>query len=358
MKRSKRGPLREFLLGRTSLFELFIVAILVSFGINIIGGSLLFLDNYKPAFGIILGIIILLLSLVYLSVKSIKAMNRREKISGFIVYDETEDKILNVYRYELAESLCRNIKALFTENPALKHIWSLDKLKTNNCKESKSVKILNELLEYFVLEQLSIHLTDYFNKELFNENELYTFKREEIPDVLLSNRVLELFSKPMEDRPMFIDEINETNTTIGEIVSYCSDSGASYQKFDLVLPRKSKISRGDNNSLQIQTNRFKMDITINFDGRHTFIAPGFITHYLDEDIFNISTFNVDIMVNVKLNFKSLFTIKGWEYYKWLDTFMNELEESISQRSFLNTIDWESNLTLIHCSQIGMDKEKW
>ena len=75
-----------------------------------------------------------------------------------------------------------------------------------SCATGKGHQLIIEATEYYVLEKLSSHLTDYFNRPHFDEQELHTFARNDIPDVLLSNRFLELFSKPMEDRPLFSTE--------------------------------------------------------------------------------------------------------------------------------------------------------
>lgn len=362
MKEIKKGPLFDFLIGRTSLTELILVAVLISFSVNIISGSLTLLKWFNPYAGIFFGIVICSLSIMYLIVRTFGKRVRNQKYEGFFIYSKIENTLIRVQRYDISEFLSSSLNSAFVENSALKLIWDkepvntffkFDKKKKKVIRrEPRSSKLLKELIEYYILEKLSTHLTDYFNKSKLRKENIYEFTRNEIPDVLLSNRFLELFSKPMDERPIFAENAIKGKGMVGETIVAYGCNGASYQKFDLVLPRKSKIKRLKENQIQIKTKRFTMVLSVEFEGTNTMLPNGFEEYYLSRDKFNdISVFDFQVSVHMKFNIRSIFSIKGWEYYHWIDSFLKTLDDNISKQRFFEIINWESVLTVIHCSSI-------
>jgi len=359
MKNINKGPLFEFLLGRTSLLELLIIAIFISFGINVLTSSMILFAWFKPLLGFYLGSLICLISLLYLTIRVFRQQEKCRVFNGFFVLDKQSNNFVNVPRYALAESLTKILNSLFVENIALRVIWDKEPIssffkvnqETNTVtkREPKSAKILKESFEYFILDKLSTHLCDYFNDYKFRKEALHEFKRNEIPDVLLSNRVLELFSKPMEDRPLFVNHI-ENNKILHENAVRCyGENGASYEKFDLVLPIGSKVKRITDDQIEIKTNRFTMTISVGLSGANTIVAPDFERYYLFIDKFGkAGIFEIYAQVKIKFNLRSFFSITGWEYYQWVDSFLQTLDQDISQKVFLENINWNMALTFIHC----------
>ena len=103
---------------------------------------------------------------------------------------------------------------------------------------------------YFLLNKLSIHLNSYFKYPMEKNKNISVIQREHIPSVLLSNRFLELFSKPMKDRAAFIDIEQENEEQEWYILDV---EGGTFQKFSLVLPYKSKVIRTNKNEIEIKT---------------------------------------------------------------------------------------------------------
>ena len=121
--------------------------------------------------------------------------------------NELENKIVNIEGYGLSE-ISGYFDRAFLENKDLELIWNNDPLKLQDelkTPEPRSMDIIREALEYFLLNKLSIHLNSYFKYPMERNKNISVIQREHIPSVLLSNRFLELFSKPMKDRAAFID---------------------------------------------------------------------------------------------------------------------------------------------------------
>jgi hypothetical protein len=136
-------------------------------------------------------------------------------------------------------------------------------------------RLIMEATEYFILEMLSTHLTDYFNDEKFKEENLTTIERKDIPHVLLENRFLNLFSKPMEERAAFKDRYIPKGIRGSSQVG-----GAEFSYFDLILPTKSKVSRIDGKTFEISTQKFSLQVTISYMGTDELLPTNFERYYL------------------------------------------------------------------------------
>jgi len=136
-------------------------------------------------------------------------------------------------------------------------------------------RLIMEATEYFILEMLSTHLTDYFNDEKFKEENLTTIERKDIPHVLLENRFLNLFSKPMEERAAFKDRYIPKGIRGSSQVG-----GAEFSYFDLILPTKSKVSRIDEKTFEISTQKFSLQVTISYMGTDELLPTNFERYYL------------------------------------------------------------------------------
>jgi hypothetical protein len=364
--KNDQEPLSRLLSSRTNLIELLLIAIFVSFSISLLSGCIILTKGFDPKFGIYISIVLGLISIIYFIIHYISKREINEKLEGFFVYNSDEKVLVEVTRYDFSENLYRDMHSAFTENSALKLVWETDPLnsfmkfdeKINKYvrKEPQSAKLLKEAIEYYILETLSTHLSGYFNNDGIKEENIHEFQRNEIPDVLLSNRFLELFSKPMIERPLFAEHAIKFKEEHGKTVAMYGTNGISFRAFDLILPKKSKIKRMKDNRIEISNSRFSMTISIDFDGMNTNLPEGFEKYYLNVDDFRkFNVYEIYVNIDIKFKFLSLFSIKGWVYYKWIDSFIEELEEKISQKHFFENIQWNNVFTMIQCSKSLYEK---
>jgi hypothetical protein len=54
----------------------------------------------------------------------------------------------------------------------------------------------------------------------------------------------------------------------------------------------------------------------------------------------IRTYQVDIEVSVVFKTLALLQPSGWDYYMWLDSFLDALEQAFSKSAFFKRIDWD------------------
>ena len=217
---------------KISLFELVLIAIIIGLSIELLSNGLSTFFDLEKWNGIFWGGGLLLLGFSYFIFKIIRLKTSNNVFRGFIIHDKKKNRIVNVPRYKYSQELSEDLKCAFNENGALKKIWDSEPFSIQFKKDSngnnilskpKSFNLVIEATEYFILKQLSLHLSSYFNNSKHDRKRLQEFSRRDIPAVLLDNRLLELFSKPMEQREAFVSDTLNDKKNLGKVV-------ASYRK--------------------------------------------------------------------------------------------------------------------------------
>lgn len=344
-------PVSRLSLSRTKFAELIIVAIFLAFGISLTSSSITLITDFKPIQGIYIGSAISVISVIYISLKVFTRRKEEYSFKGFFILNEQQNKIVKIKGYTLSEELKDYFESAFLENKDLEHIWNNDSLKLQDglkTPEPRAMEIIREALEYFLLDKLSLHLSTYFKYPLEKNKNISVLARKDIPDVLLSNRFLELFSRPMKDRMAFqgFEEENEEEWYILDV------DGGTYRKFSLVLPYKSKAFRTNSGEIKIKTHKFDIIMKVNFDGCNDVLPSGFEEYYLSIKGFENSLANVVYKVefNFKIQFKivSLFSSFGWKDYNWIDSFLDSIDKYVTKDLFFSRINWNTVSTLLKC----------
>ena len=343
-------------ISRKNIIEVIVVAILLAFSVNLIADQIQALAILSSLTISGIGVLLCIICVLYLISRLFCCENQTCK--GFFVYSNEKNEIIPVPRYCFSERLYEYLYGAFVENPALKAIWDREPLREIvGDRNQKSAKFISEAIEYFVLNLLSTHLEDYFAGESFEKENLEVYQRDDIPDILLKNRFLELFSHPRVDRQAFVeDTFGETET--GEVLCAYNPSGAIYEKFELVLPKGSSVERLGDNTVQIETKKLKITLTVRFEGNNTVLPYEFDRYYLDiQNRFeDINPFEVEVDIRILIKFRALFTVIGWGYYGWVDSFLSQIEKDLSKDAFFGRIGWESASSLIQYLERKQAKE--
>lgn len=359
MNNRKTEFLQSILNNKKILIELIAAAIVIGLGVSFIASGIFDYFNFenKNLIFLAIGIFLTIIGFIYYLNKFFGRKKFSKHIEGFFILDKKKGKIIDIDNYEYANKLFENLKYAFAEDRALKKTW--DKIDFDNIfkKNKKFLNIVNEASEYYLLEKLSTHLSVYFNNSKFNNDELIEYERNDIPDVLLNNRFLELFSKPMEQRESFIsdEEIdgvfeikkNGKKKSVGKVVSSFRN-GVMYSHFDLKLPKKSKLKRNSDNSISLITERFTINLKTIISGINTYIPHEYEKHYLGLNYSSdLPAFIATYVIEVNFHLSSLFKTKSWQYYQWVDSFINQIEIDISQEYYFNEkIEWDKTYPII------------
>lgn len=346
----------EFRETKAKSFEVIILSICMALGINILAsGIMLLVEQELAVVFIVIGIILTTLTFIILFMRLLKSLNKNEEIKGFFIYDNVEHDIVSVSEYGISEDMNRYLNAAFEENEAIKTHWKTGELRSFKpvkvgkdkhilAKASESPMLLVELLEYCVLEKLSLVICDYFNRVEKGKNKTQEYSREDIADILLSNRFLNLFSEPMNNRGAFVDSNYNDN-----VVSAYGPGGVIYSRFDLVLPNKSKLKRVNKNTILIDMKSFTLKISCLFGGFNTFLDSSLHKYYVGLNKGH-SDYQFDINIEVKWKWKALLYFNDWKYYEWIDIFIEKLYEYADKETFLKTIKWDAIRALITCME--------
>ena len=352
--------------------NILVTSVLIAVGVNLLssGISALIGIKYKNIILIILGILTIFITLTYYSYSKIKEISRCVKLSGFFIYTHKDHEIINIEGYKICHDLSEYLNAAFIENKALERIWKesdinplqfcttpeLDVIGKSSPKIKKapslSYFLFIELLEYCIIKNLSIHLCDYFNG--CDDKYLQQINRTDIPEVLLQNRFLNLFSEDMINRSIFsCSNDSKFSASNNERTVYaCSKDGGIYERFNLTVPLKCKIRRDSKHGIRIETPILTMTINYNFDGFSTALKPYFEEYYLGLSLplTEYSTYKFDVSVTVNFKYRSLFMKDKKMYYAWIDSYLENLSSYLSEDDFWETINWNTICTIIQCSK--------
>ncbi len=250
---------------RASLLELVATAICIALGVHWVAAGLATQFQWPGLVWVVLGASLSVLATVYLATRAAPRINGEFSLQGVLPLKGKDHQVIAIDRYEFAEKLAGYFRGLTAENRALARVWPDNPVteffdaeeRQAGRRPSPAVKLVHEAIEYFVLDELALHLSGYFeNNPQVDSRELTRIGRREIPSVLLENRFLELFSKPMEEREAFLAEDKDGVTYGDEVVFATGKGGAVFDLVELILPSGTVVSRIDSRTIQLKTDRF------------------------------------------------------------------------------------------------------
>jgi hypothetical protein len=351
----------EILAGRGALAELFVAAVLLALGVNVLASAIAAILGISNEWLLLLGLSMVLLAFALISRKLIEKRCVQRSFKGLLAHRKKDNVLVKIPRYDFTESLTSYLQSLFAENEAMKKLWDKEPLsgifdydkesQKLNLKNVASKALIEEATEYYLLNRLSTHVTDFFNQSPFDDALLKEFGREDVPSVLFKNRFLDTFSRPMIERPAFVDSAMADKSNHGRIVASFGPNNARFESFDLVLPREAKVTRVSDRRIEIDTPKFCLHLEVNFPGVNTTLPRGFEKLYLEEeDQLSLSVYQIEVRISVEFKALALLTRAGWEYHMWLDSFIASFERRFAYDSFFEMIDWDRAMTVARVMQ--------
>lgn len=334
---------------RSNLVDVVAVAVAIGLGIGLAATGLSLRLDQSGTVQLWLGTLLTVGGCSYLVSKAVPRVNKSFTFEGVLVVRKIKNEVVPIDRYELATDTARNVAALTAENKALGRAWADGFLRNFGVSDegaSAAAKLAQEAVEYFVLHKFSVHLSDHFNNNpRVSDREIQRIGRQDVPSVLLDNRFLELFSKPMDEREAFMAQSGQANPPgDGSVVWATGKGGAIFDHFELILPTGAIISRMDATSVRVRTGRLLMQINTDFEGFSAVLPDRFEKFYLGVHFDDIDSYVVNLRIDVRFAWWALFTPAGWEYYRWLDSFVDEMNRTFSFERFVTDVGWHAALT--------------
>ena len=348
--------LASVLRNRATLIELVLAAVVLGLGVNLLATAAAAYFSESVGGLALLGLSLCVLAFALIARRTFSTAQLERKFEGFVCFKGESSDLISIPRYEYSEELESFFEALFAENSAPRKLWESDPVHKTiehdldsgsaRVRTTEAGQLLIEATEYFVLEKLSTHLTDYFNQSGLEDSELRELSREDVPSIVFRNRFLDTFSRPMRERAAFADTSHSPGDLSDRIVSAFGPGGLRFSKFDLVLPVGAMVKRLSPRSIQIEAPKFTITLAVAFDGFGSNLPRGFEELYLGDVKFTeVSTYQIFISAIVKFKPLALLSRSGWEYHSWLDSFLTKLERDFSKREFLARIRWNTAVTV-------------
>jgi hypothetical protein len=252
------------------------------------------------------------------------------RLRGAVAFKMNDGKFerIKILGYSFNDDFCGFLHGFLQENSAYAKLFSeseqgIVSMDTFNPDNLNRHTIINSVLEYTVLHQLDLHLNTYFVENEIDESRIVTLGRDQLGDGVLRNRVIDLITKDMKERPAFD---RDSDSEHGGIVVYShGKDGAIYQRLDVELPPKSNIARNADGFLVISNPLFDLTILPQYEGSATFIHRVFMPSLKGSD----NPLNARVNLHIRIKRSAYVTGRSMEMYEWLDSFVERMHEYIS-----------------------------
>jgi hypothetical protein len=357
----QEGLIQALLSQRGALIELAVVGLLLAIATNWIAAVVPEKFKWQPRTTLLAGVILIVGVSLYFVLSLCRRLNYEGQVNAFFVWDRKLNSVIEVPRYEFGEQLSRSLEGAFAENPALSKIWRTDALDKGlqydpltsrvSSRRTAAGRLVSEASEYLVLQQLSIQLTDYFQRASRTGAKipLRTVTRKDVSGAVLENRFLELFSRPILERELFSD--HRPSGVLDAVTGAGGKNGAIFSRIELVLPDDGSIKRAPDGGLDVVTNRMRMHLNVKFDNFNAALPRRFLERYMGAaDFDRYVPYEIAVHYSVSFPVGSLLTRQGWQAYEWIDSFIDALNRKMSRDAYFDAIAWEGALTTIELEE--------
>jgi len=382
VKNNNNHGIASSLSRREEFVGVVLVAVVLSVGTNLITSSVVSSIPSHRSHILWIGIMCVVGPLIYLLVRLLAARGTSYAMEAVFVVDPKKNQLVGIPGYELSEHLSQAVEAAFLENAALRSAWEKEPLVTRDEWYEDSVEssgndgqdpddatgksrekdvsyftvvrvdvsepetkrkseiLLGEAIEFVILNVLSMHLSAYFRDYPGTDKMITEYTRQDVPSLLLDNRVLSLLSTPLEDRAIFRDCSFANEPPSGEIESVYGSDGSIYNRFSLILPKGTRVSRPSPGVLRLENDRIVLELAIRYERFSANLPLGFAEGLLGETNGRLNPRLVEITFTAKMKLQAVLKGRGWQYHEWVDSFAKRLQEYASFDDFLEHIGWQ------------------
>ncbi|WP_327386678.1 hypothetical protein [Streptomyces sp. NBC_01207] len=334
---------------RASFLEVVVVAVLLAFSVAVL--ATVAFEELGNIASLFLGLVLAAACFCYIVARNSRNRDYEAIATTAIIIERESNSLVRICGHEAIERMADYLDAGFAENPALLNQWQTQSLAGHALPADAplpdttgSRRILTEVAEYLVLETLSTHLSDFYRSREWDKGDLKVYRRGDIPDVLLSNRFLELFTREPMDRTGFFGPV-ESNIVM------TSAPGRYFYRFELTLPSASRISRQADGRLLISSSQLDVYISVGFS--YVNIPLAFIARYLKKKPIGMNSYGLRVTIAAHAHKVLRPRAKDWKYHAWLDAYMDNVREEFDFAAFLQRVGWDQiEATLVVASDDG------
>jgi len=345
------SPIVRLLSGRREVVEILLVAVLLAFAISVLASGAI---SALGAMAYVLAAVIAAGCCIYIGWRRLAPQQEDRVFEGLVVYDPSNAcELIEVPGYRLSQDLAELSRYAFAERPGLLAQWKAEPLNApqhpveKKASNAASHQLILELLEYIALQWLSLNLSEYFNIGSEEKSQLTVVEGKDIPQVLMTNRFLALFTQPLKDRlapgtserMVSVVEVDRRTGVQRDVLVFQGDK-YYYDLFELILPSGSKVRRESDGTVVIDGSRVQVRFAPMFDAYHEMLPDGFAELYLRRDEqTEVIALTASLRLTTKIKTRALFARRRWNEHGWIASFTDELQESFSSDSFFARIQW-------------------
>jgi hypothetical protein len=373
MNNSETQRLKEVISKRKEFVLLVLAAAVLAFGINIFIGYILQTKEVPKEEIIFIGTTAIIIVLIGMLLFSFRSRKYSKTINACFLINHKTNRLLAIRDYDFSEDLTHIINSILAENDALKTIWDTTLLhaqdtrkriprlsrrasatlakqaRTNPNEGKEAISLLLEAIEYIVLEELSAHLSSYFSSYVNEDSYIQEYQWEDIPALLLQNRVLALLSVADGEKENNFKESSATATVSTDTIdSLPNPKIPMNNRFDLILPTGTSIHRPRPGKIELEKKHLRLTMDIEYPGSSQSLPIDFIVMFLgvdDPDEVDAKQVNIKITYTVKA--LSLLFQSGWEYFYWVESFKERLDDVFSVDNYFKRINLDTLSVLFH-----------
>jgi hypothetical protein len=288
-----------------------------------------------------LGMVLMMLGWAWI-VRTLTSIARiKRRFEGMYAYDKRRNELLEVTGYGFHEFACQTFKGLMLEQSGLLTDWDKDPMsdtfrhdeKTGayQKREPAATQVLTELCEYWVLTTLAQHLQEYFSPEEYDRQGHIELQTSAIEEALMKNRFLQLLTKNWNER----GSLRNVKTALKRL-----------PQFSLLIPLMSEVRRIKDNTFEIKTPTYRLQIESICTGFTVRLPSLFVPLYLGHrQPKDVQHFQIRVKANVSFNGSALLSQGGWEDYAWVMSWLDAIEKDFSKDLFLTQIEWQRTMAV-------------
>ena len=186
-------PIKQIKSVQVKTLNFIFSAIVIACGINfIVSGIVNYVTNKEGWIYIIIGSILVVLTLLVLFLIELLQSKNKTIIESTVTYDKEKKELIEIEGYSFSENLKKYLDAACNESKDIKSVWNkyylgltgiVNKDKGNTqVSLTQSATLLNQLIEYILLKELSLITVDYFNKPNFKKKKVNKINKIDVPD--------------------------------------------------------------------------------------------------------------------------------------------------------------------------------
>ncbi|MFN8522990.1 MAG: hypothetical protein U0821_07760 [Chloroflexota bacterium] len=349
-------PVANALSGRREILQLLLIGVLLALATNILATAV---TSAVPGFVAAGSGALLLLLVGGFAVRHVlAACVVHRSFDAALLLSSDELQVHSTEIYEFSEDMARLLNAVFRENEAFAQAWRREPVTEHwdvganghgirRRPERAGLRLLHEALEAWLVQELATHLTDYYADLDESDLDTVTLEREHVPRLLLENRVLNLLSTPVGDRPAFLQECTPAGCSAdhremeGVVYGQFGPGGVMYERFELVLPKGSKLSREPTGALTIDTPRLHLSLQAKYEGFTANLPIRLFSRFYRVDPFEVASLLIRFELTGRVKALAMVSGRGWDLYRWVDSFVDRIEDAASLDTMMQRIRWSN-----------------